>query len=436
MHSGGVPQSTPCSAPSSSSTLPGSSLSPKSPADSQLTSKVIPIPARYQEPQPSPDFKIDVALLRSLTLTQVPVAESSPELLTGFMHCTGMLDALRAQYPGWPQPFPPPPRVYKIVPVEGAGLGVIATADIAVGETIVRERPILVTPQVFPLVTSDGGSVLDMTVDALHPANKRAFFALHNCKGKAAPSEVKAIMDTNGFPASCKFPVWGSTYMAVTRDASRINHSCCNNAVYSFDIATLTAFMRASRPIRAGEEITISYLNFPAQTAEGRQEELGRRYGFKCRCKTCRLTGAARLRSDMARLAILESALPSHIRADDAEFAMWLVRGAQLQLPAAAINPKTNAHPLGLAESVWAAMLQEGCYVFSTGLCESVLLRLVKACSVLQNEEAVRFYATQAALIRMAHTGSDGGWRAVAENPRRTDWWAKFTAKRKGVSRG
>lgn len=50
--------------------------------------------------------------------------------------------------------------------------------------------------------------------------------------------------------------------------------------------------------------------------------------------------------------------------------------------------------------------------------------------SVLENEENVRKYALTAALLRKTHTGSDGGWVAVARNPRKTEWWAKLGAKR------
>ncbi len=71
----------------------------------------------------------------------------------------------------------------------------------------------------------------------------------------------------------------------------------------------------------------------------------------------------------------------------------------------------------------------EGCY--EVMLWESVLLRLVRGYAALENEQAVRRYATKAAALRMAETGEDGGWLAVAENPRKTEAWAGRGEKRK-----
>ena len=77
---------------------------------------------------------------------------------------------------------------------------------------------------------------------------------------------------------------------------------------------------------------------------------------------------------------------------------------------------------------LWNAMVKEECH--EPFLWEPVLVQLVKGYAVLEDEERVRYYATKAAELRTAFTGSDGGWLAVAEHPRETDWWARLGAKR------
>ncbi len=55
-----------------------------------------------------------------------------------------------------------------------------------------------------------------------------------------------------------------------------------------------------------------------------------------------------------------------------------------------------------------------------------VLTRLVEGFALFEHEGWVRHYATRAAKLRTVCTGSDGGQRAVAENPRPVEWWAKL----------
>ena len=72
---------------------------------------------------------------------------------------------------------------------------------------------------------------------------------------------------------------------------------------------------------------------------------------------------------------------------------------------------------------MYALMEQEN--LFPSGLWKLVLARLVIGHSVLEQEFEVRKYALMAALLKKAETGSDGGWAAVVQNPRQTDWWGK-----------
>ncbi len=220
------------------STSSGSQQSTKQESMSSLAAsmspKVIHIPARYTFPPPLPDYQPDLFPGDECTLevTHVPPGVRSPELITAFGHSGSMLDALRAQYPGWPQPFTPPPPVYKIVPIEGTGLGMVATEDIAGGATIARERPIFLMPRVIPASPAERRRIDDSVVRMLHSENRRAFYALKNAQGNAAPSEVRGIMGTNSFEAG-PFPTYPARYAGMARDMSRANHRCVDG-VFSF----------------------------------------------------------------------------------------------------------------------------------------------------------------------------------------------------------
>ena len=191
---------------------------------------------------------------------------------------------------------------------------------------------------------------------------------------------------------------------------------------HTHDVATLTDTMRALEPIRAGEEITISYLIGALKTRDERQAELLRRYGFTCRCKVCRLTGFQHTVHDIARQAIEEGAHPANVRTDEAAFEKWLAQGAPRPPPVA--NPHSDTtHPFYCTVRAWEMMAVTGCYEMSTY--ESLLERLVKSFAIMRDEEGVRNCANRAAELRTAFTGEDGGWRAIAENPRKVEWWGK-----------
>ena len=81
----------------------------------------------------------------------------------------------------------------------------------------------------------------------------------------------------------------------VFENISRINHSCANNATFTWFSKDEAAVIRATRPIKAGEEITINY------GANGervqRQRELYQCFHFKCTCERCRTELEAERRS-------------------------------------------------------------------------------------------------------------------------------------------
>ena len=203
--------------------------------------------------------------------------------------------------------------------------------------------------------------------------------------------------------------------------------SCSPNARFDWNLASFTLVLRAHTPIREGEEITIAYVD-PARTRDQRQEELRRRYRFECKCKACNRSAADVLKSDLRRLLISNRATEAGLASDEAAFRKWLIDGSPTvqsrdvciwNLPEV-LGAFDRLDGFARAKCLYSAMEQE---YFHPDLWEPVLARLVKCYSLLEDEGPVRQYALTAAHLRSAHTGSDGGWAAVAEHPRQSDWW-------------
>lgn len=83
--------------------------------------------------------------------------------------------------------------------------------------------------------------------------------------------------DTSLFP-----PLKGA---AVFPLVSGINHSCDPNCEVAY-VEDNGVMIVARRPIAAGEELTISYVD-PEMDDEDRREELEETYGFECACSKC-----------------------------------------------------------------------------------------------------------------------------------------------------
>lgn len=152
-------------------------------------------------------------------------AHTTSHLRTNVLLYDGMANVLRTTCPDFPKPFTTPsPPVHKIIAIEGAGLGMCATTNIARGETILRERPLFVYPAaVWSSTEEDALELLDKAVDGMDTDIKRAVLELHNGKGSEAPSDLKGIVDTNSLLVGL-IPGYRAAYAGLARDISRINH--------------------------------------------------------------------------------------------------------------------------------------------------------------------------------------------------------------------
>jgi len=72
----------------------------------------------------------------------------------------------------------------------------------------------------------------------------------------------------------------------VSPIASFFNHSCAPNASRSDDVNGVVG-IRAAHPIRAGDEVTISYINNRHFNTAERRAELKSYYCFECTCPRC-----------------------------------------------------------------------------------------------------------------------------------------------------
>jgi hypothetical protein len=83
-----------------------------------------------------------------------------------------------------------------------------------------------------------------------------------------------------------------------------MNHSCKPSVQKSSD-DYVEAEVRALRDIKAGEEITVSYISTSdLGTKAERAEKLRRSWGFECHCEICSLTKKKQRRNDQLRTEV------------------------------------------------------------------------------------------------------------------------------------
>ncbi|OCH91995.1 SET domain-containing protein [Obba rivulosa] len=316
----------------------------------------------------------------------------------------------------------PSPLRYRILqPADGRyiGLGMFATADFDVGDLILQERALLITTQFIPPGPngySAADAALHMAVyEQMLPACRTAYLSLSN-SFPSEQQEITGILNTNALYIGA-LPGYDGACGGVFNDISRINHSCCPNAVFRWDLASFSGQVHALAPVRCGEQIYLSYVDM-CNPRKVRQQLLLDKYKFHCTCASCMLRGAGSQYSDLRRAFIAAQAAEdiSERKTDDDVLA-WTS------------NPALPERMLVDAAEIWLAwMLEER--VMEERLCRVVLSRLCKAYAALEDEEGVKRCARHAAALEKAWIGHDGGWLAVAANPRNTLWWGLRTMPR------
>ncbi|KAL2061406.1 hypothetical protein VTL71DRAFT_7679 [Oculimacula yallundae] len=143
------------------------------------------------------------------------------------------------------------------------GYGAFATKDVEKGTIVMTEKPLFRASfmEVF------------FELEKLTKAQRQEYKTLHGHM-ELSDSRELAIFKTNRFETS-------GSKGGIFIKSSRFNHAChpwatCN---YRYDESSTTLTFTACKPIKKGEEITISYTSNPAQLMDN--------YGFYCDCLNC-----------------------------------------------------------------------------------------------------------------------------------------------------
>ncbi|KAJ5169589.1 uncharacterized protein N7500_002372 [Penicillium coprophilum] len=166
--------------------------------------------------------------------------------------------------------------LYKIQPVPGKGQGLVARFNIAKGQLIVSEKPLLTTLNITNTTTMEKQIATELR--KLPKDAQRQFLSLHNNFPGKQP--FSGIVRTNALPCGP-----GSMTGGIYSTISRINHSCLPNAHNSWDSSLGRENMYAVRFIKAGEEITFPYDH--GGPSDERRRHLKEAFGFDCDCSIC-----------------------------------------------------------------------------------------------------------------------------------------------------
>jgi hypothetical protein len=176
------------------------------------------------------------------------------------------------------------PDLFKLSEVPGKGLGLVATAPIAMGTRILSEAPLIRQSRFAK------ESVSFSQFETLTEEEKSQIYELFNMQGKH--HDLMGIIWTNAIELSGTEDEAG-----LFVQASRINHACVPNCHHSWDKKSGVLNVHAVRNIQVGEEITNSYIKGIGTFAE-RQSHCRTNFGFKCQCSQCSLPPMDRKKSD------------------------------------------------------------------------------------------------------------------------------------------
>lgn len=227
-----------------------------------------------------------------------------------------------AQDPALPQ-GPPSPPLYEIRRAGGnKGLGVFATQDIPRGTCVLRETHYFTVARNTDPTASATRKVVAVcealvaqgifrhrmpllrnlkpridTRNDLIVRNAISLFLNNLMVNKGLPRhdldynidyfvKLYAIFQNNGYRELWEGHL-SDTYVFL--DGSRINHDCSPSCSRWLDSATKQLTVYALKDIKAGDEITVAYIESPGLLAEERAWRLSDRYDIRrCACAMCR----------------------------------------------------------------------------------------------------------------------------------------------------
>ncbi|EMR71853.1 putative set domain-containing protein [Eutypa lata UCREL1] len=166
---------------------------------------------------------------------------------------------------------------YQIVTIEGKGRGIIASRDIAAGEVVLRETPVLVAPidssnfLLFLLLPQKAIEAVPLLHNA-HP-QERPFSLRQDIPLHRLLDIFSGIMSTNSFgvtATNCQIGI-------LLLTGSLFNHSDTPNVARTWDAEKEQEIFVSLRDIKKGEELVHDYV--PGVQGRTRREKL-KQYGI------------------------------------------------------------------------------------------------------------------------------------------------------------
>lgn len=118
--------------------------------------------------------------------------------------------------------------LYRQAPIDGKGIGMLATDDISPGTLILQERPLVMIPIASSMLyLSSHEKLILAQLGKLTQEQKASYLALHNAIPLDKLKPFQGIFATNSFGLGEEDNKAGSAVFAI---ASRFNHSCSPNA--------------------------------------------------------------------------------------------------------------------------------------------------------------------------------------------------------------
>ncbi|RYP08745.1 hypothetical protein DL764_001656 [Monosporascus ibericus] len=179
--------------------------------------------------------------------------------------------------------------LFEIRSQAGKKMGMVARCDIAKGTRILCEKPLLITQNMGLKMLEEGG-VAAVKLKTLTKQQRRQFMSLHNNNFPVryplfSRGTFRTSRATGPGPGKNSPPPLGAVYPTI----GLINHHCLPNAHSNWNEERQQGTVHATRPIRAGEEITIAYDLAGGGPSKARRKVLSDAFGFTCGCGLCSL---------------------------------------------------------------------------------------------------------------------------------------------------
>ncbi|KAI9890355.1 MAG: hypothetical protein M1814_004265 [Vezdaea aestivalis] len=186
--------------------------------------------------------------------------------------------------------------------MRNVGRGMIATAKIDPGELIISERPLFIAYlRESRALWKNQADYLRGLVQALSKEDQKAYFGLRN--NRPALGSIEGIMKTNCMPL-------GGTgdYNGLFVKCSRFNHSCRNNAEYSFSSKRGEEMTHAIRETREVEQICVNCFGNElwGSGTNDRKIQLVQVFAFDCAGQLCGASQTFQKKIDDRRSKIKE----------------------------------------------------------------------------------------------------------------------------------